>query len=94
MHTAAVLQKCLRQTCQHMPALRRRVLLQAVEALVAGRPLDPDRSGGAWPGAERILAPLTALDRMLGNQHLHAERERLIPRHGAVVDPHLDAHHL
>jgi hypothetical protein len=29
------------------------------------------------PGAERIRAPLKALDRLLGNRHLHAEREHL-----------------
>jgi hypothetical protein len=77
MHAAAVLQKCLGQTCQHMHALRRRVLLQAVEALVAGRRLTLIDLARAWPGAERIRAPLKALDRLLGNRHLHAERERL-----------------
>jgi hypothetical protein len=58
-----------------MHALRRRVLLCAVEALIHGRRLiDVAR---AWPGAERIRAPLKALDRLLGNRHLHAEREHM-----------------
>jgi hypothetical protein len=31
----------------------------------------------AWPGAERVRAPLKCLDRLLSNRHLHAQRERL-----------------
>ena len=31
----------------------------------------------AWPGAERIRAPLKALNRLLGNPHLHAERAQV-----------------
>lgn len=31
----------------------------------------------AWPGAERIRAPPKALDRLLGNRYLHAERESI-----------------
>jgi hypothetical protein len=34
----------------------------------------------SWPGAERIRAPLKALDRLLGNRHLHAEREHVYRR--------------
>jgi len=44
----------------------------------AGRPpltlMDVARS---WPGAERIRAPLKALDRLLSNRHLQAERSSL-----------------
>lgn len=60
-----------------MHAVHSRVLLHAVEALVAGRRLtlfDVARSG---PGAERVRAPLKACDRLLSNRHLHAERERI-----------------
>lgn len=60
-----------------MHALRRRVLLQAVEALITGRRLTLIDVARAWPGAERIRAPLKALDRLLGNRHLHAEREHV-----------------
>jgi hypothetical protein len=31
----------------------------------------------AWPGADRIRAPLKAFDRLLSNRHLHGEREQL-----------------
>lgn len=31
----------------------------------------------AWPGAQRVRAPLKALDRVLGNRHLCVEREGL-----------------
>src|SRR5690606_8277741 len=58
-----------------MHALRSRVLLCAVEAMIHGRRLTLMDLARSWPGAERIRAPLKALDRLLGNQHLHAERE-------------------
>lgn len=72
-----VLQKCLSDAFQPMHALRRRVLLRAVEALIHGRRLTLIDVARAWPDAERIRALLKALDRLLGNPHLHAERERL-----------------
>lgn len=31
----------------------------------------------AWPGADRVRAPLKALDRLLCNPHLHVKRESL-----------------
>jgi hypothetical protein len=60
-----------------MHALRSRVLLRAVEALVAGRRLTLIDVARSWPGAERVRAPLKAFDRLLSNRHLHAERERI-----------------
>lgn len=77
MHAGAILQKCLGPAYAGMHALRRRALLQAVAALIAGRRLTLIDLARAWPGAERVRAPLKALDRLLGNRHLHAERERL-----------------
>ena len=77
MHATKVLQKCLCDALQPMHALRRRVLLRAVEALIHGRRLTLIDVARAWPGAARIRAPLKALDRLLGNRHLHAEREHM-----------------
>lgn len=77
MRTTEVLQKCLRESLKPIHALRVGVLMRAVEAVVAGRRLTLIDLARAWPGAERIRAPLKALDRLLGNPHLHAERERL-----------------
>jgi hypothetical protein len=77
MHATKVLQKCLGDALQPMHALRRRVLLRAVEALIHGRRLTLIDVARAWPGAERIRAPLKALDRLLGNRHLPAEREHM-----------------
>lgn len=75
MHASAVLQRCLAGALTPMHALRRRVLLGAVDALIAGRRLTLMDVARSWLGAERVRAPLKALDRLLGNQHLHAERE-------------------
>ncbi|RAP59498.1 transposase [Oleiagrimonas sp. MCCC 1A03011] len=60
-----------------MHKARARVLLLAVEALIAGRRLTLIDVARSWPGAERIRAPLKAFDRLLSNRHLHAEREHV-----------------
>lgn len=77
MRATQVLQKCLGGVLDDMHALRQRVLLHATEALIAGRRLTLMDVARSWPGAERVRAPLKALDRLLGNRHLHAERERI-----------------
>lgn len=77
MRASRVLQKCLSGSLGGMHALRARVLLRAVEALLAGRRLTLIDVARSWPGAERVRAPLKAFDRLLSNRHLHAERERV-----------------
>lgn len=77
MRTIEVLQKSLGDALNTMHALRRRVLVDAVEALIQGRRLTMMDLARSWPGAERVRAPLKALDRLLGNRHLHVERERV-----------------
>lgn len=74
MRASQVLQKCLHRSLSDMHALRERALLRAVEALLAGRRLTLIDVARAWPGAMRVRAPLKAFDRLLGNRHLHAER--------------------
>jgi hypothetical protein len=77
MRATEVLQKCLRDAFGSMHALRRRVLLRAVEAMIHGSRLTLMDLARSWPDAERVRAPLKALDRLLGNRHLHVEREHL-----------------
>jgi hypothetical protein len=77
MHASAILQRCLAPVLVAMHAGRRKVLLKAVEALIAGRRLTLIDVARSWLGAERVRAPLKALDRLLSNRHLHAERERV-----------------
>jgi hypothetical protein len=77
MRASRVLQKCLSECLDAMHAMRSRVLLRAVEALVVGRRLTLLDVARSWPGAERVRAPLKAFDRLLSNRHLHAERERI-----------------
>lgn len=77
MRATEVLQKCLGESLHAIHALRSRVLMRAVEATIAGRRLTLIDLARAWPDAQRIRAPLKALDRLLGNGHLHAEREHL-----------------
>lgn len=77
MRASGVLQKCLSGSLGAMHALRSRVLLRSVEALVAGRRLTLIDVARSWPGAERVRAPLKAFDRLLSNRHLHGEREQV-----------------
>ncbi|MEO8803718.1 MAG: IS4 family transposase [Rudaea sp.] len=77
MRATKVLQKCLDGALVSMHACRQRVLFMAVEALIAGRRLTLMDVARAWPGAERVRAPLKALDRLLSNGRLHAEREKI-----------------
>ncbi|MCK9386757.1 MAG: hypothetical protein M0Q15_19270 [Nevskia sp.] len=67
MHAETVLQKCLKSSLNALHVARQRVLLKAVEALTAGRRLTLMDVARSWPGAERIRAPLKALDRLLSN---------------------------
>jgi hypothetical protein len=77
MHATKVLQKCLGDALGSMHTLRSRVLLHAVEAMIQGSRLTLIDLARSWPGAERVRAPLKALDRLLGNRHLHVEREHV-----------------
>lgn len=82
MHATEVLQKCLGESLQAIHALRSRVLMRAVEAAIAGCHLTLIDLARSWPDAQRVRAPLKALDRLPGNRHLHAEREHI---HAAMV---------
>jgi hypothetical protein len=77
MHAASVLQKCLSVVFDDMHAVRTRALIGAVQALLTGRRLILMDLARAWPGAERVRAPLKCLDRLLSNPHLQAQREAL-----------------
>lgn len=71
MHASRILRRTLAPVLGPMHARRRRVLLHAVEALVAGRRLTLTDLARSWPGAIWIHAPLKALDRLLSNAHVH-----------------------
>lgn len=75
MHAVTVLQKCLVDVFEPMHAARGRVLLGAVTALLNSRRLILMELARAWPGAERVRAPLKRLDRLLGNRHLAREAQ-------------------
>lgn len=77
MRATRVLQKCLADSLEPIHRARSRALLLAVEALIAGRRLTMMDMARSWPGAERVRAPLKAIDRLLGNRHLHVERVRI-----------------
>lgn len=77
MRAIRVLQKCLCDALSDMHALRSRVLLRATQAVIVGRRLTLMDVARSWPDAERVRAPLKALDRLLSNRHLQEERLRI-----------------
>lgn len=77
MHAVEVLQKCLPSVFTRMHVYRATTLLCAVRALLTSRRLILMELARAWPGAQRVRAPLKRIDRLLGNQHLQQERETI-----------------
>lgn len=58
-----------------MHQARVKVLLEAVSAFMRGRRLVLMDIARSWPNLERVRSALKKLDRLLGNQHLHAEKQ-------------------
>jgi hypothetical protein len=77
MHASDILQKCFADVFGQMHASRVRVVIGAVQALVSCRRLVLMDLARAWPGAQRVRAPLKKLDRLLSNPHLQQERSLL-----------------
>jgi len=77
MHARTVLQKCFADVFMQMHAVRVQALVNAVTALLQCRRLVLMELARAWPGAERVRAPLKCLDRLLSNPHLQRERAAL-----------------
>lgn len=71
----SVLQKCFPSVMGRMHAYRLRALLGAVLCLLSCRRLILMDLARAWPGAQRVRAPLKRLDRLLSNPRLGEERE-------------------
>ncbi|HEY8537489.1 MAG TPA: IS4 family transposase [Steroidobacteraceae bacterium] len=80
MHARGILQKCFADVFLKMHAARVRVLMNAVLALLRCRRLVLIELARAWPGAQKVRAPLKQLDRLLSNPHLHAELKLLYER--------------
>jgi hypothetical protein len=77
MHAGRLLQKCFADVFSGMHALRVQVVVGAVLALLSCRRLVLMDLARAWPGAQRVRAPLKRLDRLLSNTHLHGEQVAL-----------------
>jgi hypothetical protein len=70
MHAHRILHRCLASVLDPMHARRRRVLLQALQALIDGRRLTMTDLSRSWPGAMFSHTPLKAVDRLLSNVHV------------------------
>lgn len=69
-----ILRKSLSIAFSKMHQARVKVLLETVEAFILGRRLALMEIARAWPQAQRVSGPLKKVDRLLGNEHLHAEK--------------------
>lgn len=77
MHAAiAMVQKIVRPVSAQLDLRNARNVLSAVQALIRGRRLTLMELARHWPDAERVLAPLKRLDRLLGNTDVQALRWR------------------
>lgn len=76
MHAVAIVQKILLPVSAQLDMRNARNLLLAVQALVSGGRLTLMELARHWPQAERLLAPLKRLDRLLGNPDVQALRAR------------------
>ena len=76
MHAVAIVQKIVRPVSAQLDVRNARNLMLAVQALIGGRRLILMELARHWPGAERVLAPLKRLDRLLGNRDVQAVRTR------------------
>lgn len=72
---AGILRKSLSEAFEKMHKARLNVLLEAVNAHIHGGRLVLMDIARSWPEFERVGAALKKLDRLLSNEHLHAERE-------------------
>lgn len=82
MHASEMLLRSLAPVLAPMHAKRRRVLLQALEALIEGRRLTMTDLSRSWPGATFSHAPLKAVDRLLSNAHV---QQSIVPLSQAMA---------
>ena len=82
MHASEMLLRSLAPVLAPMHAKRRRVLLQALEALIEGRRLTMTDLSRSWPGATFSHAPLKAVDRLLSNAHV---QQAIVPLSQAMA---------
>ncbi len=77
MHASEVLRKCVPDALSSLHTHTSRLLLRGVDALVCGHRLVLMDLARSYPGAERVWAPLKALDRLLSNVRVAQAREAI-----------------
>lgn len=77
MSPSTILKQCLREVFSRMHSATVQVLLKAVDAFGAGSWLTMTELARHWPGAERVSAPLKAVDRLLSSKQVARYRAML-----------------
>jgi hypothetical protein len=77
MPPSRILPHCLTEVFRNLHASTRPVILNALDALGAGGWLTLTEIARHWPGAERVAAPLKAVDRLLRSAPLTRDRDAL-----------------
>ena len=75
MHATGILAQCLAQHSVIGHRAREAALLKLVEAVLGGSKLSLTQLGRYRPGTAYTKHHIKAADRLLGNRHLHAERD-------------------
>lgn len=82
MPPSAILEQCLAEVFSLMHTATLSVMLKAVDALGAGSWLTMTEIARHWPHAERVAAPLKAIDRLLRSKRLAQYRAMV---YGGVI---------
>lgn len=77
MHALSVLKVWFERNCASMHAARHRALLRVVEGLLVGGKASLTAIGRHVMSDSREKAGIKCVDRLLGNRHLHQEREQV-----------------
>lgn len=77
MPPSAILKQCFAEVFSQMHSATVQVMLKAVDALGAGSWLTMTEIARHWPNAERMAAPLKAIDRLLSSQRLARYRVKV-----------------
>lgn len=77
MPPSTILEQCLADVFLQMHRATVKVVLKAVHALSVGGWLTMTEMARHWPGAQRVAAPLKAVDRLLSSARLRGDRAQL-----------------
>ena len=77
MHTVRILNRWFERNCQFVHQARAGAIVRAVEGLLRGGTLTLTHVGRSLSGKAKTKHKIKCIDRLLGNAHLHRERQSI-----------------